>query len=336
METGSEPNLHVPTHIPFVPDPVDLNASEATLDDSSASSSPIPTPPVETVPSSSSNPPPAPDASTSRPLNPMVGMLGRGIGGLGIGGAKPFLKSTKRATTFVLKSGAKLQGKHTDWSVTPTERMRNIDELRKHIPTPEECDLLNVPDDRLFVDNIKDVLYLSGGCAGVRFSTSELRSLQALVANISDLCKILEKTYHKLSPEQTKLNINTFLTDLQGNTVNTLPGGDYNKITYFHGVADNLLGLIHQLQGIVHEKQQTIDKSAAKMKFDSDPDGGAAMPRPKWLEVLMKKFDAYLNSNSTSNNVLLSKGKLAAFISFCLFDEVLCTEEERESIEDVS
>jgi len=333
--------LHLSTHIPFESD---LKVEEVVKSSSS----------IEVVSNDTPSPPPAaakpiapPPAvitppSVIKPFNPMVGMLAGkgGIGGaLGIGGAKPFLKSTKRATTFVLKGGSKLVGKVEDWSVTPTERMRNIDELRKHIPTPEECDLLNIPDDRLFADNMKDVLYLSGGCAGVRFSTSELRSLQNLVANISDLCKTLEKSFRRLSPEQTKISIDAILHTNKPNRSDTNPWGDYNKITYFHGVADDLLNLIDELQRVVSQKQKSIDKTASKMKFDSDPDGGAA-PRPKWLDVLMQKFDKHFNVHdptlTSKTTVLLSKGKLASFISYCLVDDVPCSKEEREAMEEVN
>lgn len=271
------------------------------------------------------------------------------LGGLmmGINGANKLLKASRRATTFVLKEGSKLAGNHKDWCITPTERMRSIDELRKHMPTSEECDVLNIPTDRLFVDNIKDVLYLSGGCAGVRFTTAELKSLQALVLNIHDLVKNLEKTYAKLSPDQTKLNINPSGSEKIDRNDDYVASN--MKIMYFHGVADNLIQLISELQVIVHEKQKLIDKTATKMKFENDPDNiPGGMPRPRWLEILMTKCDAYLNPPSTSTNINeseassssrkkpVTKGKLASFVSFLCLSALPCTEDEQAALEEVN
>jgi hypothetical protein len=272
------------------------------------------------------------------------------LGGLvmGLNGANKLLKASKRATTFVLKEGSKLSGNHKDWSITPKDRMRNIDELRKHVPTPEECDVLNVPSDRLFVDNIKDVLYLSGGCAGVRFSTAELKSLQSLISNIKDLVKILEKTYAKLTPEQTKLNINPTSSEQIDRSAESASGASNMTVMYFHGVADDLTQLISQLQVVVHEKQKLIDKSAAKMKFENDPDNiPGGMPRPRWLDILMIKCEAYLNhaaptfseggiTPSMISRKPLTKGKLSAFISFLCIGALPCTEDEQAALEEVS
>jgi hypothetical protein len=90
------------------------------------------------------------------------------------------------------------------WKVSVADRMRYLDDLHKHAPLPEECEELNIPDDRLDLHTIKDILFLCGGCAGVRFTSEDFATIHLIVAKLVPLWEQLEKQFKEFDNASKK------------------------------------------------------------------------------------------------------------------------------------
>ena len=57
--------------------------------------------------------------------------------------------------------------------LAPTDRLRDVDQLRLYVPSQNERNLLHIPEsvERLSMHCQQHILLLCGGCAGARFTT---------------------------------------------------------------------------------------------------------------------------------------------------------------------
>ena len=217
------------------------------------------------------------------------------LGGLGgLGALKGSSRKTAPRVPFALKplDAAELA---LQWRLSSTERMRVLDDLHRHAPLPDECLQLGIPDDRLDLHRTKDVLLLSGGCLGVRFSSDELGEIARLLATLSPLWDFLQARF-------------AAMTSLQKKAV--LSGGPYptadapeewdeadraaGEAVGFHCEADAYSGAMAQLQAVIRRKQAAIQRGSdgAQMKFDADPESLVGSPMPHWLVALLQKYHA--------------------------------------------
>lgn len=90
------------------------------------------------------------------------------------------------------------------WRLSCQQRIRNVDEIRKHAPLPAECQDLNIPDDRLSLLSVKDILFLCGGCVGVTFSTEEFSQINSMIARLKPLADFTDSLFQKMSASSKK------------------------------------------------------------------------------------------------------------------------------------
>ena len=73
--------------------------------------------------------------------------------------------------------------------------------------------------------------------------------------------------------------------------------------------------------------------------FVADPENKIGAKLPVWLDVIIEKYKTYndaLAANSSGGRTpAITKGKLACFVSVCLFGKIPCTKLEREAIVEV-
>ena len=72
----------------------------------------------------------------------------------------------------------------SNWKKTPTERIRELDMYRLHVPSPEEREKMRIPqsDERMRMNDHLHVMILCGGYAGVHF-TSEVCYISFCISN---------------------------------------------------------------------------------------------------------------------------------------------------------
>lgn len=285
-----------------------------------------------------------------------------GIGGLGAGGLKS-LSSRKTApprVPFVLKplDATELV---SQWRLSSTERMRVLDDLHRHAPLQDECLQLGIPDDRLDLHRTKDVLLLSGGCLGVRFSSDELVEIARLLAALSPLWDALQARFAAMTSLQKK----AILTGGPYPTADAAEEWDEADKTAgeavgFHVDADAYSAAMALLQALIRKKQAAIQRGgdgAAQMKFDADPESLVGSPMPQWLVTLLRKYHLCTSASSNSNEAVptpltaaaaaaapltradasalrrgVTIGKLAAFLSSCVVGLEPCNADDWQSV----
>ena len=161
------------------------------------------------------------------------------------------LKKSKEKSAFCDYNLALYSGNQ---SVSLNERMRIIDQFHFHSPTEEECKLLHIPDDRINLLLVKDLLYLCGGGVGVRFTGEELMALKAISSNMSQLWTSIDQQYNALNISQKKVVISDILTTKIATEDDSITG-----VIKLHEDIDNYLVLVSELQQIVKSKQLSID-----------------------------------------------------------------------------
>ncbi len=164
----------------------------------------------------------------------------------------PRLKKSNEQTSFAKYNIDEQYMKQLNISVQ--ERMRIMDRFFLHNPHPEEeCSLLNLPNNRLHLHSLKDVMYLSGGLVGIRFESDELKDASTLLKVLSNLWAELDKNYKSMTNNERKI--------IWGNEVE---GDGTSKVGQFHKQCDEYLCYIKELQLLVVKKQSQIDCSCNK------------------------------------------------------------------------
>ena len=131
------------------------------------------------------------------------------------------------------------------------ERMRELDNFHLHRPHLEdECEFLNLPNNRMNLHTVKELTYLCGGLVGVRFDGDEFKLLHTYAAQLQSLWLQLEQSFKELSTPDLKLTPNT-ASELTPTA------------TRFSNIADEYMQVIKSLQLLVCKKQSTIDRSNA-------------------------------------------------------------------------
>jgi hypothetical protein len=174
------------------------------------------------------------------------------LGGGAIGGK--FLKKVNKKKAFCDINILELLNGSRGSSLN--ERMRSIDSLRFHSPVEEECKMLHIPDDRINLLQLKDLLYLCGGGVGVRFTGEDLNSLKTMSSAMSGVWAEVDHAYNILSPAQKKLVVsNILIHEVQ---VGSPEESDVKSVLSLHELLDSYLKLAADLQIIVKAKQVTI------------------------------------------------------------------------------
>jgi hypothetical protein len=94
-------------------------------------------------------------------------------------------------------------------SISPTDRMRQLSLLHMHSPTAEETKLLNIPDDRLVLFQLKSMLLLCGGMRGTRFETEDLATLRQLSSDMETTWGALDKAFNALDSKSKRSTAST-------------------------------------------------------------------------------------------------------------------------------
>jgi len=274
--------------------------------------------------------------------------LGAGAGaGISLGGG---LRPTKdKKVAFAEKNfDPNSEVREKQWKMAISSRMRFLDDVHKHVPLPEECKDLNIPDDRLDLHRTQDIMFIAGGCAGVRFSTEEMALIGQLRSELQPTWDEVDNHFQKLDSATRKriLNGGPYASSCQ-----EYSEGDQDAeaaaVISFHRCADKYLEVMHRLHILVRTKQATIRRGGdgeivALPKFDKDPDGNLGKAMPDWLSILLTKFQrdrggatSTVNAPSSSSSSLkagVTVGKFAAYLSACVVGSIACTDEEWNAV----
>jgi len=82
--------------------------------------------------------------------------------------------------------------------------MRIIDAFNFYTPIQEECTLLHIPDDRINLLNLKELLYLCGGGVGVRFTSEDFCFMKSILNEMTTCWGSIDKKYKSLSTAMRK------------------------------------------------------------------------------------------------------------------------------------
>jgi len=231
------------------------------------------------------------------------------------------------------------------WKASVSSRMRTLDDVHKHAPLEEECGELNIPNDRLDLHRMQDMLFLCGGCCGVRFSSEEMLHLGNLRAELQPAWDALDGQFQSMDSSLKKKVLEG------GPYASGAPLGDADAglefVVKFHQLADEYLAIMHRVQALVIVKQASIRRggeSLAMPKFDKDPDGNVGKAMPDWLSLLLLKYQkaqqptfAATQTTATAPSTSSLKagatvGKLSVFLSACVVGAVTCTDEEWSAV----
>lgn len=229
----------------------------------------------------------------------------------GVGMLKP--KAAPKKYKFVERDVGEASLGEKQWKMTIAERMRYLDDARKHSPLTDECAFLNIPEGRLDLHTLKSILYVCGGCAGARFSTDDFTLAKDLIASMEKVWKEMESAYKALSAAQRKVvldehyiisppspsagkdeadgtgesNADTGKTEKSVSSDSDedeeeepapLPDDVDAGVVGFHRLADQWSRLANTMQDLVKTKQSSLptaeDRKALIASFAaSDPDG---------------------------------------------------------------
>lgn len=143
----------------------------------------------------------------------------------------------------------------------PTARMRAIDTIRKYNPTVEECDKLNMSNNRINLTKTNDVISMCGGCKGIRFKDTEMKAIMILTAQLAEACVILDKAFKSIPQDcrnklPTANRLDAFRSDSAQLEDATIP----YLITSFHDAAEAVIHFFLQIQDFVQIKQAQLDE----------------------------------------------------------------------------
>jgi len=214
------------------------------------------------------------------------------------------------------------------------DRMRQLDILHLHRPHLEiECKGLNLPNHRINIHSLKEIMNLCGGLVGARFSSDEIRNLSELVHQLEHLWFSLELIYKEMTTEEHKL------VSIGDNSQN-------EKAVLFHKLSDEYLTKAKELQSSVRLKQLStltercvIDVS----NVNQDPESHIGSPYPKWLLLLKNKYEKYRDSHKLAkganedsivefDSMKFTLGRFSVFLSCCAVKTIECSAEEWDAL----
>ena len=237
------------------------------------------------------------------------------------------------------------------WKKNLTERMREVDDLRMRVPVPEECTELNIPDSRLNLHSLQNILLLCGGCVGVRFTGDELPALIASTTACETLYVKIDTTFKTLPMTAKNRRLHGPYEIIESTTSSssvrcTHPediavGSESNDVANVQHQLDGYIDKMRQLQTLVRTKNATLPSPEERLKYQrygKDPDAieGAAS-QPQWLSVLMAKYSKAVGLETDESAVQthghgkITLGKLAAYLSCIAMGLFACSAEEKEA-----
>jgi len=216
------------------------------------------------------------------------------------------------------------------WSAPVIDRMRTLDNMRKPMPLPDECSLLNIPDRRLDVHVLKDILMLCGCSAGGRFTTTEFAAARTGSQSLSELWEstntsfeLLDKTQRKvvlsrsfsIPAEHEQETVAQLRTELKQAVAakaaaaaaaaevqeSTNPSGadasesiQHASVIAFHQLADAYLRAVRAVQALARAKQQQLAEMDRDSKADEQApdDESRGRPMPDWLQTLTDLWES--------------------------------------------
>lgn len=194
--------------------------------------------------------------------------------------------------------------------VNATERLRQLDSLHLHAPLDSECAQLNIPNSRLDLLSLKDVLYLCGGLVGARFSSEDLSGLRVAVEGLAARWSEVELGYKGLDAAAKKLTLAPVLADPADPATQALRA--------FHRAADLYVEQVSTLQVAVRRIQGGVDRSGPGLgKFDADPESRVGKHMPDWLAALLALYDLHHPAEAgaaAGPKKAVTVGKLAVFL----------------------
>ncbi len=195
------------------------------------------------------------DFLQSPPTPPIVNVLPPSALMLGLGGKSSgvLLKKKTERVPFV---NYDISLDLTNGNKAVADRLRQLDAYHLHSPTDVECTRLNLPNSRLNLLQLKDVLYLCGGLVGARFSTEDLTELREITHGMSDLWNDIENLFKSLDNVGKKLVLSTEALAAPCDEADSSPTGIVRR---FHHLADKYLAQCSTLQQVVRRIQSTID-----------------------------------------------------------------------------
>jgi len=243
----------------------------------------------------------------------------------------------------------------SQWKMSASNRMRWLDDVHKHSPLEEECADLNIPNDRLDLHRTQDILFLAGGCCGVRFSSAEMALIAQLRADLQPAWDVLDGQFKALDSSLRK----KVLTG--GPYARGVPPSEFAEsdadaeaAVNFHRSADDYLALMRRLQVLIQDKQASSprrasgDATLSLPKFDKDPDANAGKAMPDWMSLLLAKYqtaqqpsrlpDPFAAGAAPAAHSLkagATVGKFAVFLSACVVGTVACNDEEWSAVAQV-
>ncbi len=119
--------------------------------------------------------------------------------------------------------------------------MRSIDKLRKYNPSNDECTALNIPNSRLNMDKASDIIALSGGFKGVRFSNEDMKFIMEVTRTLGTIGLQLDGVYGSASKAEKYSD-----------------ESEVNYLQSFHESANTILKVLVQVQDFVKKKQAEI------------------------------------------------------------------------------
>ena len=236
------------------------------------------------------------------------------------------------------------------WKKNLTERMREVDDIRMRAPVPEECTELNIPDSRLNLHSLQNILLLCGGCVGVRFSGDDLQELIASTTACETLFVKIDAAFKTLPTtaknrrlhgpyEVTESTSSSSVRCLHPDDIAV--GSESIDVANVQYQLDGYIDKMRQLQILVRTKNATLPSPEERLKYQrygKDPDAieGAAS-QPQWLSVLIAKYskavglDTDEGSLQTHGHGKITLGKLAAYLSCIAMGLFACTSDEKDA-----
>ena len=95
------------------------------------------------------------------------------------------------------------------WKISIDERMRYIDSFKLYKPIKEECDELNIPDDRIDLAQLNGLMIISFGNVGARYSTEEMNLLVQQTVKLNEIYTEITTLYQGVSAAVRKKKLTT-------------------------------------------------------------------------------------------------------------------------------